>query len=484
MVFSSLIFLFAFLPIVLAGNFLLPLRGRNYFLLLASWLFFAWGGVSYSAILIGSILCNYLIGLALGRWQSTQYAKVILGVGVGINLAVIGYFKYIAFLLENLNSFFDLVDLTGVAIPKVLLPVGISFYTFQAISYLVDVYRREVPVQKSFFDLALYISLFPQLIAGPIIRYHDIVTQLKVRDNSLGPFIQGVERFTIGLAKKVLIANHFAMIADKVFDSYHAGTPTLISWMGIIAYTFQIYFDFSGYSDMAIGLGRMFGFKFCENFNHPYIARSIKDFWRRWHISLSTWFRDYLYIPLGGNRVGIKRTYFNLLIVFFLTGLWHGASWNFIVWGLFHGMFLVLERLGFGKVLNKLPRIFQHIYTLLIVMIAWVFFRAADLSQGLVFVKNMFGYIPVNQANWIDYYAFINYKFGLLTLAALLLSMPVLTWIKQGYQQIEQRLTGNMVRILDGAVSSLILASVIMVLFITTMLLNANSYNPFIYFRF
>ncbi|MCK5775816.1 MAG: MBOAT family protein, partial [Bacteroidales bacterium] len=346
---------------------------RNSFLFLSSLVFFAWGGVSYSILLIFSIIFNYFIGRKIG---DSPHSKLWLTIGVIVNLSFLGVFKYADLFTETINVFLGWTQQAPLPILGILLPIGISFYTFQAISYLIDIYRKEAQVQKSIINLGLYISLFPQLIAGPIVRYHDISLQINNRNHTSDKFSEGVMRFVLGLAKKTLIANNLAIVADQVFNTPSGEISTMAAWLGLIAYTFQIYYDFAGYSDMAIGLAKMFGFDLLENFNFPYISKSIQEFWRRWHISLSSWFRDYLYIPLGGNRIGVVRTYINLFIVFFVTGLWHGSSWNFVVWGLVHGFFIVIERIGFKNVLAKTPAIISTSYTLFIAMMAWVLFRA------------------------------------------------------------------------------------------------------------
>ncbi|OQX80121.1 MAG: membrane-bound O-acyltransferase family protein [Bacteroidetes bacterium 4484_276] len=483
MVFSTLLFLFLFLPAVLLGNFILPFRFRNYFLLFSSFVFFAWGGVSYSILLVFSVLINYSVGLLIHKYRGGNGAKIALGTGVGLNLLIIIIFKYSNFIFDNINILISDFGYGPISISRILLPIGISFYTFQAISYLIDLYRKQVGVQKDLSALALYIFLFPQLIAGPIIRYHDISNQIKERENNLENFVVGIRRFILGLAKKVLIANQMAVMADQAFGLQAENLSTVMAWIGIIAYSFQIYFDFSGYSDMAIGLGRMLGFKFPENFNFPYIARSIKEFWRRWHISLSTWFRDYLYIPLGGNRKGTGRTYVNLLIVFFLTGLWHGASWNFVIWGFFHGTFLVLERIGLEKLLLKLWKPFQHIYTLFVVLIAWVFFRADTLESSLGYLKAMFVYKPVAiNLDLISEYD--NILFYAIGVAAILSSSTI--WVDaQKFLSGAREKFSSPVNTLYLNISFLFqLLSIIIVLALTTFFLVSNSYNPFIYFRF
>ncbi|MCB0376237.1 MAG: MBOAT family protein, partial [Sinomicrobium sp.] len=371
---------YVFLPTVLLLVLLSPRSWHNGLLLAASLVFYAWGGISFCLLLLGSILINYVIGLGIGTSRSTGRKKGWLVVGLVINLILLIIFKYTNFLLENLNLW--LPPQSQIHFKPIPLPLGISFFTFQAISYLADVYQGRSEVQRKLPRLALFIALFPQLIAGPIVRYHDIAAQIRERRMSWGLFASGIERFIMGLSKKVLLANNFALVADEIFAVAPENLDTLSAWTGLLMYSLQIYFDFSGYSDMAIGLGRMFGFHIAENFNFPYIARSIREFWRRWHISLSQWFRDYLYIPLGGNRRGPGRTYLNLLIVFVLTGLWHGASWNFLIWGLFHGFFMVIERLGLERFLQKAGAVAGHLYALLVIMLSWVFFRSPNLPHA------------------------------------------------------------------------------------------------------
>jgi len=345
MLFSYPTFLFGFLPIILTLYFLSPWKAKNAILLTASLFFYAWGESFYVLVMIVSILSNHAFGIRIGRLSSelpneNKKRKILLAYGVAVNLLLLGWFKYANFLFENINVALNWIDVDPIVIKDVHLPLGISFFTFQAISYLVDVYRNVTPAQPSRYKLGLYISLFPQLIAGPIVRYHDVAGQIEIRTHSIELFSSGVQRFVFGLAKKMLVANPLGLVADTVFAQSASDLSSPVAWLGIISYSLQIYFDFSGYSDMAIGLGRMFGFRFLENFNYPYISKSIQEFWTRWHISLSTWFRDYLYFPLGGSRCSSTRTYINLIIVFFLCGFWHGASWNFIVWGLIHGFFL------------------------------------------------------------------------------------------------------------------------------------------------
>ena len=343
MVFSSLIFLFLFLPVVLVCYYLSGNRFRNYILLGASLFFYAWGEPRYIYLMLFSIVINYFIGLKMDI-SSKSNKKLLLLISIIFNLSLLIIFKYADFLF---------------GIKGIRLPLGISFYTFQIMSYVIDVYRKDAEVQRNIFDLALYVSLFPQLVAGPIVRYQTVVEQISIREYSLDKFADGVNRFVLGLSKKVILANQLALVADGVFIKNVANLSIVESWIGIVCYTFQIYFDFSGYSDMAIGLGKMFGFDFLENFDYPYISQSVSEFWRRWHISLGSWFRDYVYIPLGGNRVSKFRLYMNVLVVWCLTGLWHGANWTFVVWGLYYGVFLILEKAFLEKALKKLPKILR-----------------------------------------------------------------------------------------------------------------------------
>lgn len=388
MVFSSPVFLFLFLPLVLLAVWLFGRRGQNVVLLLASLLFYAWGEGTYVLLMLATILVNHTVAMVMDRSRSP---KTWLTVGVTLDLAVLVTFKYANFIADGLNVILLWSNIDPVRLDPVHLPIGVSFYIFHAISYLVDIYRKKARAAQSPTISALYITLFPQLVAGPIVRFHDVAKQFTERVMSAELFASGVRRFIVGLAKKVLLADQCARIADAVFLVPSEQLPFATAWLGAIAYAVQIYFDFSGYSDMAIGLGRMFGFQFLENFDRPYIARSVREFWRRWHISLSNWFRDYLYIPLGGNQRGGSRTYLNLLIVFFLTGLWHGASWNFVVWGLVHGFFMIVERAGLGRLLERAPRIVGHVYTLLIVIMAWVLFRVTDLTTGYHHLLSMLG---------------------------------------------------------------------------------------------
>jgi len=394
LLFTEPTFLFLFLPVLLALYFITFSRSHgsygNWLLLVASVLFYAKGGRGFTWLMLGSIAFNYWMAIAIAGRQASarpRHAAVLLGFTVAVNLLVLGVFKYANFFADNLNGLLVVLHTRPLVMPRVLLPIGISFFTFHAISYVVDVYRGDATAQKSPVHAALYLLLFPQLIAGPIIRYRDIADQLARRLVTADDFAYGVRRFVIGLAKKVLIANVVAGPADQIFGLPSTELDPARAWLGVVCYTLQIYFDFSGYSDMAIGLGRMFGFRFPENFRWPYIADTVQGFWRRWHMSLSTWFRDYLYVPLGGNRLSPTRLYVNLVTVFFLCGLWHGASWNFVIWGLFHGLFLVVERLGLADLVTRLWKPLRHAYVLVVVMVGWVFFRSDTLPGAIAFLR-------------------------------------------------------------------------------------------------
>ena len=424
MVFSSPIFLFVFLPLTLGLYYLLPRSAKNGFLLLASLVFYAWGEIFFVLVMLASLAFNYIFGRLIGTAEPSRKRGYLVA-GVVANLSLLAYFKYANFIVDNLQQ---LGWLAGVDWSDVHLPLGISFFTFQAMSYLVDVYRGENRAQKSLFNVALYIALFPQLIAGPIVRYHDIARQIRKRTIDLLLVNSGLQRFVYGLAKKVLIANPLGLVADEVFALSGGDLTTGTAWLGIACYTLQIYFDFSGYSDMAIGLGRMLGFRFLENFNYPYVSRSIKEFWRRWHISLSSWFRDYLYIPLGGNRVGGLRTYLNLLIVFCLCGLWHGASWSFVIWGMVHGFFLVAERLGGDKMIDRVWKPIRHLYTLFVVVMAWVLFRSSDITYAWGYYKAMFGF-GNSESGVYEYFKYLNNEFLLVLLLGIVASTPLFVYV-------------------------------------------------------
>lgn len=473
MVFSSITFLFLFLPIVLMLYFLSGnVKYRNTILLIASLFFYTWGEQGLVIIMISSILVNYLIGIQIAKFNSQS--KLFLGLGVVLNLSALGYFKYVNFFTDNVNKLLS-VDFENAPIH---LPIGISFFTFQSVSYLIDVYRKEAKVQRNPINLALYISLFPQLIAGPIVRYTTVASEIIHRKVTSATFYSGIIRFIEGLAKKVLLANPMGQIADKILGGEIVVGNTDVAWLGALAYTMQIYFDFSGYSDMAIGLGRMFGFHFLENFNFPYISKSIQEFWRRWHISLSSWFKDYLYIPLGGNRLGKGRTYVNLLIVFLLTGFWHGASWSFIVWGLFHGMFLIFERLGLSKILDK-NKFLGWCYTMLVVMVGWVFFRIEELPDALSYLRIMF--VPFYNTSIITAGDLLTMKTTIVLATSVVLASGIVNRAKLIILKTVKRRESIFIYRLHELLLFLIYIGVFVLTIIT---LATTTYNPFIYFRF
>lgn len=468
MVFSSTEFLFIFLPVVLLGYYLIRIELKNVFLLVASLCFYAVGEPHFVFIMIASILVNYVLGLLIWKTElsSILIRRLVLVVTIIANLSLLFYYKYYDFTVSNINALFSL----DLPLKHIVLPIGISFFTFQGMSYVLDVYMRKASVQKNPLNVALYIALFPQLIAGPIVRYSDVNEQIKSRTETIEDFSSGLQRFAVGLAKKVVLSNSFALLADEAFQIPTSKLGMGMAWLGIVGYTLQIYFDFSGYSDMAIGLGRMFGFHFLENFNYPYIARNVSDFWRRWHISLSSWFRDYVYIPLGGNRTG--NVYIHLLIVFFLTGLWHGASWNFIVWGLWHGMFLIIERIIRNHHITiPIPSLLKWVYTMLVVMIGWVFFRASDLTSALHYLQCMAGINGVGGKSDIYYL----HDYGVVLLLGIICMLPVVpVWKKIRDEYVIPK---KMAILLEPLAFVLLL--VIGIAFTVT-----STYNPFIYFNF
>lgn len=466
MVFSSTIFLCVYLPLVLLGYYICPKKGRNLFLLIASLVFYAWGEPKYVFLMIFSILINYVFGRLMDKNRGRQKRmKLMLVLSVVIDLGLLSVFKYTDFIITNINAIFgSSFDLLNIA-----LPIGISFYTFQAMSYTIDVYRDDVRVQKNLIDFGMYITMFPQLIAGPIVRYADVQDQLAERSVTTADFSEGVMRFVVGLGKKVLLANQMGAVWSEIY-ALGGDVSALMAWTGAIAYTFQIYFDFSGYSDMAIGLGRMFGFKFPENFRYPYQSVSITDFWRRWHITLSTWFKEYLYIPLGGNRRGLARQALNLLIVWSLTGFWHGAGWNFVLWGLYYFVILFIEKLFLLKALDKLPKFFRHVYALLLIIIGWVIFASDDVSVLLPYLGSMFG---ANGAiGGMDVYT-------LLTKAALLVICCIAS------TELPKKLFLSAAGAMnEKAAFTLKSVLTIALLALSMILLIGDSYNPFLYFRF
>ncbi|MDA3926447.1 MAG: MBOAT family protein [Kiritimatiellae bacterium] len=503
MVFSSIIFLFLFLPIVLALYHLLLLpvslghrqatvfrRLANLFLLIVSLIFYFWGEQWLIWLVMASTFVDYFCGLFIsgafhkGRIEMlsedsrrTSLQRFGLILSLTTNLLFLGFFKYFNFGIDSFNNLFpESLRLSDVI--RITLPLGISFYTFQSMSYTIDVYRGHVKATRNLIDFACYVTLFPQLVAGPIVRYRDVAYQLVHRTMNKQLFTSGVNRFILGLGKKVLIANTLARSSDNIFALSPDQLTTPQAWMATVCYTLQIYFDFSGYSDMAIGLGRMFGFEFLENFNYPYISRSIHELWRRWHISLSTWFRDYLYIPLGGSKKGSGRTYFNLITVFFLCGLWHGAKWSYVAWGLFHGLFLVLERLGLGRIINRLPRVLQHIYTLLIIMAGYTLFATESFSHSMMLLKSMAGFAPAQSSalmleDWWSIDILVALIFGTIFSAPIYTKVsPILCgWSRRNI------FYANGLELLRAATFSLILL-------FCAMSLASGTHNPFIYFRF
>ena len=469
MVFSSLLFLYAFLPVCLLLYFLVPgLTGKNIVLLCASLVFYAWGEPVYVFLMLAVAALNWGFGLLLGKKRS----KGLLALCVALNLASLVVFKYAGFLVENCNALFG----TAFRVPQISLPIGISFYTFQALSYSVDVYRKDVGVQRSYWKFLLYVSMFPQLIAGPIVRYVDVAAQIESRESDPENVFRGVTRFCVGLGKKVLLADHVGQVADQLLGGSFTGATTLGIWLGALMYMFQIYFDFSGYSDMAIGLGRIFGFRYMENFKLPYTSKSISEFWRRWHISLSSFFRDYVYIPLGGNR---KHVYLNLFIVWALTGLWHGASWNFVLWGLYFFVLLCIERL-LKKQLSKIPKPVRHVLTLLLILISWNVFYHTDLGRL--------------RESFAIFFGFAGSGFTSETTNMLLRNnLPLIAICAVGCSAIPQ-FTGNVVGLLcaekreDGighkVYAGLTFVFDLALLALATISLAGSSYNAFLYFRF
>lgn len=470
MLFSSMTFLFVFLPVTLAVYYLAPAQMRNLVMLAASLFFYAWGEPVYIILMLLSILMNYYCGLDIdGKRNSPQLARRSLIFAVAANVLVLGFFKYYGLIMETVNGTLP-VDIPYRVLP---LPIGISFYTFQALSYIVDVYRGEARAQKKFTWFASYICMFPQLIAGPIIRYVDIEEQLRQRSFGIVKFGRGAMFFIRGLAKKVVIANSIGTVYEQVMQLPVGTVSVLTSWVGCLAYAFQIYFDFSGYSDMAVGLGKMFGFEFRRNFHYPYVSKSITEFWRRWHISLSTWFREYVYIPLGGNRCGGQRNMVNLILVLALTGLWHGAEWNFLFWGLYYGVLLILEKHVWGALMDRLPGVIQHIYTFVLVMVGWVFFFSPDLGSALDYIGMMFG---MGVSALADRQAvFLLTTHWLLFLLCILGSSSIGWTILRAFMESYKK--GRTQRIM----SCVIYMGIFLV---SVAFLVTETFNPFLYFRF
>ncbi len=478
MLFSSMMFLWIFLPVVLVVNYLLGriktrditsrIQYKNIFLLIASLIFYAWGGFYYLFLILSVILINYIAGLLISRAVSNK--KTLLTVTIAANILIIGYFKYFNLLIHTIESIAGR-EAGAFGLKEVILPIGISFFIFQAMSYVIDVYWGKTDCQKNLAYFALYVALFPQLIAGPIVQYKDVAAQLHDRSENTSKFVSGIRRFTFGLAKKVLIANIMGDVVDKIWSADIGSMYASVAWFGMIAYTLQIYYDFSGYSDMAIGIGRMLGFEFKENFNMPYTSLSIKEFWRRWHISLSSWFRDYVYIPLGGSRKGDKLTYRNLFIVFLLTGIWHGANYTFFFWGLYYAFFIIIERAFLGDLLEKNRcKFINYIYAILVVMVGWVFFRADSIGDAFVFLGGLFRF----SGKGISIFEYLSFKVLLAFLVGIFLSCPVWSRIK-AKMGITEGIT-------EVSIPSFVLQMILLLL--SMMMLISGSYNPFIYFQF
>lgn len=461
MLFSSVPFLYYFLPVVIICYLLTPKKLKNAVLLLSSLFFYAWGERRLVLMLMGTIVFGYVCGLVMELCETKKGKQICLVASILVSLGLLGYFKYVDFFIDSFNH------VTGLSVPllQVALPIGISFYTFQILSYTIDVYRGQVRAQKSLVAFAAYVSLFPQLIAGPIVRYADIEHQLHDRQHTVEKTADGVRRFLYGLGKKVLLANAFGELTMQFRSS---GQPSvLFYWLYAVSYMLQIYYDFSGYSDMAIGLGKMFGFTFLENFDYPYIARSITEFWRRWHISLGAWFRDYVYIPLGGNRKGIKRQLINILVVWMLTGLWHGASWNFVLWGLFYAVFLMIEKMGLLKWLQRHP-IVGHVYTIVLVLFGFVLFNAQNLSEVVSDLAGMTGFLQISVVSAEAVYALRSY--GILLIAGILGATP-----------IPKLAVGKILKKAAKGLEPIYLTGILL---IVTAYLVDGSFNPFLYFRF
>ena len=469
MVFTSLVFLFLFLPVTLGLYYLVGEKLKNIVLLLASLFFYAWGEPVYILLMIISIIFNYIFGLNVSKPNKINN-NIWLIISVIFNIGLLFVFKYTGFILYNFDKIFKL----NINIPYIALPLGISFFTFQALSYVIDIYKKDTEPQTNILDLALYISLFPQLVAGPIVRYQTINEQINKRQHSIEKFGDGVNRFIIGLSKKVLISNPLGEMVDMIFAQPITSMSTLTAWIGVVAYALQLFFDFGGYSDMAIGLGKMFGFDFLENFNYPYISKSVSEFWRRWHISLGSWFRDYVYIPLGGSRKGLIRTYINLFVVWFLTGFWHGASWTFIMWGLYFGLLIAIEKAFLEKILSKLWKPISHIYLLFAVSLGWVLFRAESLSYAIKYIMVM---LNINSSVLVDNasMAYLNDK-GYLIIIGIILSTPLLKILSQKIKN-KKIMENIFVYSIQGICITIIL-------FIITVQLVNSTYNPFLYFRF
>lgn len=471
MVFSSVLFLFRFLPIFMICYFVVPQRMKNFILLLGSLFFYAWGEPVYIVLMLFSTLSDYIHGMLIDHYRGRRAAKVFLVSSIIINLSMLGFFKYADFLIQSVNS------IAGTEIPlfNLPMPIGISFYTFQTMSYSIDVYRGETKVQKNLLDFGVFVTMFPQLIAGPIVKYHQVAEELHDRRIDVCQISYGWKRFVIGLSKKVLLANNLGALWAQISDMNYGEMNVITAWLGILAFAFQIYFDFSGYSDMAIGLGAVMGFKFPENFNYPYVSASITEFWRRWHMTLSGWFREYVYIPLGGNRKGLGRQLLNILIVWTLTGIWHGAGWNFLLWGMWFALFLILEKMFLGKIFEKIPKLFGRIYSWVVVLVGWVFFEVESLAGIGQYLAAMFGQ---NGAGlWNRQALYLAKEYGLLFLIAIVASLPL---VRMFAKRLEIAKTGP--AIATYRFWEKVIPAVLLILSIAFVV--EASYNPFLYFRF
>lgn len=466
MVFSSITFLYIFLPITLLVYYLVPAKGKNWVLFVSGLIFYAWGEPLYVFIMILSTLIDYTAGRLMDCWDDDEKKRRILLIcSVAMNLGLLAIFKYSSFFIGNLNALFH----SRIPDPQLPLPIGISFYTFQSMSYTIDLYRRKIRVQKNFVNFGAYVTMFPQIVAGPIVRYQDVAKELECRTITVEETADGIGVFTRGLAKKLLLANNIGLLWTQVKEMPLGSIPAATAWLGILAFTFQIYFDFSGYSDMACGMGKMLGFHFPQNFNLPYTAKSITDFWRRWHITLSTWFKEYLYIPLGGNRHGTAKTIRNLLIIWVLTGFWHGASWNFVFWGLYFGVILVLEKFVYGKLLNKLPSFVRQAYTFVLVVFGWVLFEMDTLGDAGRYLKAMFGGAGFADSRTI----YLLSSYFLLFLICIFASG---SWGKKIYNRFANRW--------PKGTQVMLPVSVVLLMVVCTAYLVDATYNPFLYFRF
>ena len=471
MVFSSVLFLFRFLPIFMICYFLVPRKMKNLVLFLGSLVFYAWGEPVYIFLMLFSTISDYVWGRLIEEYRGKDHSRIFLLCSIGINLFILGFFKYADFLLQTVNTVFG----TSIPLLKLPLPIGISFYTFQTMSYVIDVYRGDTKAQRNILQFGVYVTMFPQLIAGPILKYHQVERYLQDRRTDLDAISYGAKRFVTGLAKKVLLANNLGLLWKQITELGTDQMSVLMAWLGIAAFALQIYFDFSGYSDMAIGLGAVLGFHFPENFNYPYVATSVKDFWHRWHISLSTWFKEYVYIPLGGNRKGLPRQLFNILVVWMLTGIWHGAGWNFLFWGLWFAFFLILEKLFLGDILESAPKVFGRIYTLAVVLISWVFFALESPGEILAYLQAMFGTNGVGPVNSLA--MFLSNEYLVLLVIALVACLPLGSRLVHALKSSKTGPAMALYRLGEKVIPAVLL------LLSVAYIVDA-SYNPFLYFRF